>query len=384
MGRRLSIAGAIAVSLTACALFTDLSGFEGTTPPDAGSTDDRGAGGGADTSTQGNDAGPGGEDATTEDVVDAGGPDACADANIASDPAHCGACNRTCMGGSCTFGKCAAVSIVTGLPAMTGLVVANGKIYVSVSTGIRRYDLDSTGGIDVASSPNAKYLAADATYLYFADGDDGKVKRWPLNGGGVEDMVVSSGGTGIAVSSSHVYFTHYQADGGVERVLLDGGGREVVFEQYNRPEDVDFASGELVVGGDGVNELAVFADAGPERSACSPWAAVPADGSLRRDDYFGEQQTGKIFRVPQSGGGSKRACQRCGQYRRHLVTGKAIFNNRQRHDHAPRALSCARVARNEASDPVVFLRLRALVPRLRQDEERRDAGGQHVRWRLRG
>lgn len=299
MGRRSWIAAAGAAFLSACALFTDLSGLQGTDPPDdkeAGRED-----GTTPTEAGGYDGGATLTDAG--DAADVSTIDACGDADITDDPEHCGACNHSCLGGSCTFGKCSPVPIITGLNAMAGLTIAGDKIYVGIPGGIRRYELDGTQGIDVVSTPNAVYLTANATHLYFVENNESKVKRWPLAGGIVEDVVLNANATGIALSATHVYFTHYETDGGVERVPIGGGARETVFAQYGYPEDVDFANGELIVGGDGVNELVVFADAGfgAKRllSAGGGPCGMAAAGSYV---YFGEQQTGQVYRVPFAGG----------------------------------------------------------------------------------
>jgi hypothetical protein len=281
MRRFISIVGALSAVAAACTLFTDLSGFNGTP---AGPAE-----GGAD-----------------GDAADSDADITSCDADITSDPTHCGACNRNCLGGSCEFGKCSATMIVSGLPQQTGIAIANGKLWVSVTNAIRQYELDGGGGLDIVSSPHPAYLSADATYLYWVDTTESKLKRWPMDGGAIEELAQidpTLRPLGTAVSGTHVYFTHYVYDGGVERVLLDGGGREVVFQPYNRPEDIDFADGELVVGGDGVNELAVFADAGSgsKRTLSTgggPCSMTVKDGFI----YFGEQYNRDLVRIPFAGG----------------------------------------------------------------------------------
>jgi len=302
VNRRLQIGALLGAvfAIGACSLFTDLSSFNDAPAPDASAD-------GA-TSPDAPDA-PGANDTGIDTGLEAG-IDACADADISIDPSNCGACNRSCLGGSCAFGKCGAVEIVGNLPLGAGIAIAKGALYVSLPGTIRRYDLDGKNGIDVASSTAPGYLTADDNYLYWIDVSEKKVKRWSLvNGGGAEDLVPITGPlspSGIAVSPDHVYWTLYTTDGGVERALLDGGSYETVFGPYNHPEDIEFANGALIVGGDGVNELAVFEDAGfgPKRVLSmgnAPETMVYDDGFV----YWAEQATGKIMRIPFAGGGKE-------------------------------------------------------------------------------
>ena len=279
-------------------MFTDLSGLDENAPPDAGAE----AGPGSDAN---GDTGFPDEDVTTIDT-DAGGPDACIDADITTDPLHCGACFHDCLGGACTFGKCSPVTIVANLPPSGTVTVAKGKLYVGIPGTIRQYNLDGTSGLDVANVTSPGYMATDGTYLYFAEKADGTIRRWPLAGGGVDIVLASADPMGIAVGDGYVYFTHYHTDGGIERVQLDGGGRQPLFD-YDHAEDVDFGNGELILGGDGVpNELAVVADAGfgAKRvlsSGGGPCSMVFIDGGI----YYGEQGTLSIWQVAWNGTGTK-------------------------------------------------------------------------------
>src|SRR5262245_47086192 len=184
--RRLSLTAAALSLLSACVLITGVgdlevfpedAGVDASAPVDVGVAIDSGVEPAVDAAEE------------TTVMLDAG-IDACtASTDISTDPLHCGVCNHDCLGAKCTFGRCGVVEIIGGLPQRGGLTIAGGKIFVSMTTAIRRFEIDGGSPIDVVNAVSPHYLAADATYLYFVDSttSPNTIKRWPLAGGAVDD-----------------------------------------------------------------------------------------------------------------------------------------------------------------------------------------------------
>ncbi len=91
---------------------------------------------------------------------------------LSTDSNHCGACNHPCLGGTCKQGKC--------------------QPFV------------------LAYTKEAKFLALDSTYAYWTS-DFGTVNRVPLVGGPVTVLATPINPRGIAIDSSHVYFTSFSS-----------------------------------------------------------------------------------------------------------------------------------------------------------------------------
>lgn len=247
------------------------------------------------------------EDASVEDGgVEEAGSDECATADLMTNPRHCGRCGRDCAGGQCSGGTCTPVVLMRDLGFAIGVAVAGDAVYVGAHDKIWRLGVDGGGAVEVVGPAGARYMAASATHLYWTDGSS--VLRWPLQGGPIEKIVTNvPGAMGVALAPAHVYFSRYREDGSVERALLDGGSRETVIASYDRPEDIDFANGELFVGGDGENELAAFANDGfGSKRVLSRYEAPVAMAVWGSDVFFVQQGDDTLRRVPIAGGTAER------------------------------------------------------------------------------
>jgi hypothetical protein len=298
-----TIAFVLAVLGGACSLAIDTSDLSRAAPPSNE--------GGAPPATPDADAvGPledaGVEDAGVEDagVGDAGVED-CATADLMTNPRHCGRCGRDCAGGQCMGGRCTPVVLLRDLGYVVGVAVAGDAVYVGAydRAKILRVGVDGGGAVEVAGPTRANYMAASATHLYWTDGSS--VLRWPFEGGPIERIVSNvPAAEGVALGPNHVYFARYTTNGGVERALLDGGSRETVIAPYDKPEDIDFANGELfVAGADGENELAAFANDGFGPKRVLSRGGVPVAMAVwGADVFFVQQGDDTLRRVPIAGG----------------------------------------------------------------------------------
>lgn len=227
----------------------------------------------------------------------------CSDQDFTQDPKHCGRCGHDCAGGQCLDSRCLPAVLMVGLGHVVGVAVVGDFVYVGSNDGITRVGLDGAGATEVVGNVSPHYITASPTHLYWADGS-GAVMRWPLAGGSKETLVPKVARIeGVAVDPNYVYFTRYQDAGAVERALLDGGARESILAPYFFPEDVESVDGELIVGGDGVNELAVYADGGfGQKRVLSRGSAPVAMAVSGPDVFFVQQADNTIRRVAFSGG----------------------------------------------------------------------------------
>lgn len=132
-----------------------------------------------------------GSDATPTDGSSTKDADPCVD--LETNPNHCGACGRSCLGGACTGGRC-------------------GPVVVSAENG----------------SPLA--VTTDGAFVYWTNPGLGDVRRARTDGGPVEVVFDGPPGTtfgeGLQTYGGDVYFSvaDADADGGVFRCPASGCG----------------------------------------------------------------------------------------------------------------------------------------------------------------
>jgi hypothetical protein len=167
------------IALSGCALFTSLDGFTSSgAAPDAG----------ADANAFSQDA-PSSEDGgqSTNAALDAA---TSCDADIKSDPKHCGACGHDCLGGACASGACTAFVVVTaaGTEANQSLALRDGKLYwthwgdsvMSATIGgapqLLASGIDSPTGLVVRNDGALVVVSYNSGILGTADGIDAGLK----------------------------------------------------------------------------------------------------------------------------------------------------------------------------------------------------------------
>lgn len=163
----------------------------------------------------------------------------------------CGACDRSCGGGTCTDGRCGAFVLATlPIAGLIGIAIDGGDLYVLGNADPRIYRVSIASGAATVFRSNAEGMTGggasmrDAQVfggrLYWTDyPGTGTVRSAALDGtGAIQNIPVPSvGGTfgagGLLVEAGIVYVTSY--DEGVEFVrsvdlatgdttLLSGGG----------------------------------------------------------------------------------------------------------------------------------------------------------------
>ena len=81
-------------------------------------------------------------------------------------------------------------------------------------------------------------LAVEAGILYWANSADGTINKGSVAGGAVTTLTTDSGASGLAVDSTHVYWTDGEDPGEVKSIPLTGGQQSVLISGQNQPYGV--------------------------------------------------------------------------------------------------------------------------------------------------
>jgi hypothetical protein len=136
-----------------------------------------------------------------------------------NDPANCGACGKSCGGGTCSSGFCQPLTIASGLGQPYSLVIDGTNAYVA-SGAVSKVPL-SGGAVTTISGDLAQSVAVDANNVYWWWYLHG-LEKAPLAGGPEVEIGASptTGGFRIAVDATNVYWVDAN---GLQRVPIGGG-----------------------------------------------------------------------------------------------------------------------------------------------------------------
>ncbi len=155
--------------------------------------------------------------------------------DLESDPAHCGACDHDCQGGSCEGGICQAVAIGEGLKSPQMIAVGGGFVFAVAANQVLRVPT-SGGPTEIVATEAAGYLvagvAADAERVYWVYGGSPPELRYaPVTGGEIVTVdtttappVAWSMGANLALGASGIYWSY---NAGIGRAALDGSNAGV-------------------------------------------------------------------------------------------------------------------------------------------------------------
>lgn len=151
------------------------------------------------------------------------------EAQLANDPKNCGACVHSCLGGTCTNGKCDPIVLASGQSNPFGIATDGISVYWGNRTPSGAiYRVPVTGGAPTLLASNQAMpdgLAINTTSVAWANFGDGKIQYVSKAGGAVTTLatVGSTGPTGVAATSTHVYFTNWGVST-VQRINTGGVG----------------------------------------------------------------------------------------------------------------------------------------------------------------
>ncbi len=203
-------------------------------------------------------------------------------ADLATDPLHCGACGHDCLGGSCEQGVC------------------------------------TTGHFTFASGPTT--LASREDVVYFTEYFGFNVRGLSIDQGSAKTLAHFDEWhrpIGVALAGQHAYFTVYnpldpaeEGPGWLGRAPLDGGPPSVVVSSPSGPWAVAIDAEAVYFtnrwGGSALSRVALDAPDGAtaeELIADRGWGSQPI--SLALDEthaYVGSYGSGTVERVPKTGG----------------------------------------------------------------------------------
>lgn len=188
----------------------------------------------------GSDVGPGPADA---------GIDACASANLGSDPRHCGACFNDCVHGACSSGVCQPWLVTTLAGNAKGVDTDGKHVYFTTKGEVWRVQVDGGALEQMTTLPNA--VSADGivrgpnAFLVCGNGgNDGGVFVVPTTPGGSAAFLHPTGScSGIAAAGQTIWTASPSAIVEVngDALAKHGGG-----PFGKRPEgDIEVRDGQL-------------------------------------------------------------------------------------------------------------------------------------------
>jgi hypothetical protein len=183
---------------------------------------------------------PGVGPGASDDDGAAGG--AC-EADLATDPNHCGACGHACLGGECAGGRCSAVALASGLERPRGLALGGGYVYFTAvgiadpeRAGVFRVPLEGERGAPEMLAGVAEGvrgvpvdLAIDDRSIYVARRSPNAIEELPLEGGAGSLLWQSASSTttgspyAIALDATHVHAALTQGSAVLVSVPKAGG-----------------------------------------------------------------------------------------------------------------------------------------------------------------
>jgi hypothetical protein len=284
-------------AVVACSLTTDFDQF-------TKSGADAGAGPSAPTPEAGSSG-------STDSGVEAAAPVCPPNVNLSTDPKNCGACGHDCLGGDCRRGVCQPVVLARGINSVNGVAVTSAGVYIGSAEGLLLLPPGANDTISIAPG-NPQFMVATSTDVWYADIQQGAVRRLPI---GSKDVVTIKDSVesieGIALSPSFIFFSR-DKQRLVQRMPFStapnlGATLEDLVTSYPSPNALDWRDGELFVATyDGNRVVAVGNDGKDWDKArvlvegCDPYG-------LKLDGTYAYYTCGKgeFRRVPVAGGTSE-------------------------------------------------------------------------------
>lgn len=161
---------------------------------------------------------------------------------------HCGACGHSCMGGTCTNGRCAAETVVGNRNRPAGIVVDNTNVYWTDLWDNTLYRAPKSGGppATIATGGVIGPLAIDGSTLYYPTG--AAIRRIGTDGTGGQTVVAAESYvvSDLALDATRVFWlrlgtwsgSNYNGDGQVMRAPLGGGSPTPLASNQNRPRAI--------------------------------------------------------------------------------------------------------------------------------------------------
>jgi hypothetical protein len=186
--------------------------------------------------------------------------------NTTMDPANCGSCGHSCLGGACIAGACQPVVVAPGQTYPRAIAVDANNIYwtqAMISGSVMQQAIAGGATITLASSQHQPWLVAvSAGFVFWTNyGPSQTVNKVPIGGGTITALATGqSNPAGIAADANNVYWTNARNNSTVWQVSI-GGGVPLALAPSNHPSPwavaVDATSVYWVDYGNGSSAYAV-------------------------------------------------------------------------------------------------------------------------------
>lgn len=149
--------------------------------------------------------------------------------NTDANPAHCGRCGHSCLGGDCVAGVCQPVTLATGQQQPLRLALTSTELYwvtlgdeTRTNGQVMHMPLQGGTPTPVASDQlQLGGLALDSTSVYWTTGAN-LLRRAPLGGGTISPVVSTSSPQIVLVANGSAYWQEYGTNT-IQSLLLAGG-----------------------------------------------------------------------------------------------------------------------------------------------------------------
>ncbi len=162
-----------------------------------------------------------------------------------SDPDHCGECDHSCLGGTCSGGNCQPVVLAPNQNTPWGLTVDDGAVYWltegggSASGSVSTVPISGGKPVELIGEQNGPVqITMDGEYLYWTSfGGGGAVRRMSTDGSDLIEFAQASGPWAIALGLQFVYWTN-TSDGSIRRDVRTGGQSKVLISGEDAPRGI--------------------------------------------------------------------------------------------------------------------------------------------------
>lgn len=271
-----------------CTLFLDTNDLSGTAVTDGSATDGSSSSNPSDSSTQSD----GGN--TKSDVA------ACSD--TMTNPNHCGVCGHSCLGGTCTGGRCNPTVAVSGQDGPIGITNDGVDLYWTLQGGTVRATPLAGGAVRfVTTVPEAAHLDIRGADVIIAGYGSKHIYRAPRIGGAHEVIATCDGAClGVATDETRAFFTDRGQNQRLLEVLVDGGAQPLA-GGFLSVEDAVVLGGQIFVASEGQSSVFTVPKGGGDAVLFAQVDDVVAVAVDEKDAWLVSQSPGKILRRSTTG-----------------------------------------------------------------------------------
>jgi hypothetical protein len=163
--------------------------------------------------------------------------------DTSSDPSNCGACGRSCLGGTCSAGKCGVKVLAENISHASGLAVTETNAYYGADDTVASLSFATAEVSNLATTDGSVHdVSFDADYVYWIDMASLALYRVATSGGAAQDLNPSgapfnSPWAGVVAGDGY-FFTQNGSPGAIRRVPTTGGNMEIFANGQHESADI--------------------------------------------------------------------------------------------------------------------------------------------------